>query len=598
MIFAALLAAPVALGDQKVDFNRDVRPILSGTCFKCHGLDEKARKGKLRFDLREEALRGGKSGEAAIVPNRPEESEAVKRVFSSDPDELMPPPASRLVLSDTQKKIFRQWVADGAEYKTHWAFVPPVQAALPAVAQKDWPKTGIDYFVLGRLESQGLHPSPAADRYTLVRRVYLDLIGLPPTPEEADAFVKDESPEAYGKVVDHLLASPQYGERWARRWLDLARYADTNGYEKDRPCSIWPWRDWVINAFNADMPFDQFTIEQLAGDMLPDATMNQKIATGFHRNTMRNEEGGIDPLEYRYYSIVDRTNVTGATWLGLTVGCAQCHSHKFDPITQKDYYQLMAFLDNADEPETPLPTEEIASRTREIEQKVGGLTADLAKKWPVEEVEFRAVSGAAVSAASGVTAEEQTDHSWRFGGDVPEKDTYTFEFDSDAGSVDRIRVEAIASDNTGPGRAPNGNFVLSEISVKVKSAGAESSRDVKLVKAEADFSQKDYPVANAIDGDEATGWAVDPQEKKNHVASFAFDKSVVMEKSAHWTVVLKQAFGTHHVLGRVRLSLGATKAQDGSTEARRESAVKLAFAPGKSARRSRRCIGRCCVRRR
>ena len=256
--------------------------------------------------------------------------------------------------------------------------MPPRQAPLPAVKQKDWPRNPIDHFILARLEAEGLKPSPPADRAALVRRLYLDLIGFPPTPEEADAFVNDTAPDAYEKLVDRLLASPHYGERWARRWLDLARYADTNGYEKDRPRSIWPYRDWVIAALNADMPFDQFTVEQLAGDMLPGATLEQRIATGFHRNTMLNEEGGIDPLEFRFHAMTDRVATTGTTWLGLTIGCAQCHTHKFDPISHREYYQFMAFLNNADEPEIAVVRPEIAKRRQEVETQIAALVADVA----------------------------------------------------------------------------------------------------------------------------------------------------------------------------------------------------------------------------
>ena len=262
-----------------VDFNRDVRPILSSNCFKCHGIDDGGRKARLRLDVRDIAIGPAKSGKAAVVPGKPDQSELVRRVFSADPDEVMPPASTKVVLSDAQKQVLRQWIAEGAEYKVHWAFVAPKQADLPSVMQTDWPRNPIDRFVLARLESAGLGPSPEADRFTLIRRVYLDLIGLPPTPQEADAFFNDPAPDAYERLVDRLLADPHYGERWARRWLDLARYADTNGFEKDRARSIWPYRDWVISALNDDMPFDQFTIKQLAGDMLPNATVQDRIAT-------------------------------------------------------------------------------------------------------------------------------------------------------------------------------------------------------------------------------------------------------------------------------------------------------------------------------
>ncbi|MCZ7639397.1 MAG: DUF1549 domain-containing protein [Verrucomicrobia bacterium] len=374
----------VAAQAEAPDFLRDVRPVLSQHCFKCHGPDEQARKAGLRLDQRDAALAPLRSGKPAIVPGSPDASEFVKRLYTEDEDDLMPPPATKRPLTGAQKDVLRRWVAAGAPYQPHWAFLAPKQVEPPAVRQTEWPLGPLDHFVLARLEAEGLAPSPPADRHRLIRRVSLDLIRLPPTPEEADAFARDPAPEpeAYARVVDRLLASPHYGERWARRWLDLARYADTNGFEKDRPRSIWPWRDWVIEALNADLPFDQFTIQQLAGDLLPGATPAQRIATGFHRNTMLNEEGGIDPLEYRFYSVVDRVNTTGTTWLGLTVGCAQCHTHKYDPISQREYYRFLAFLNNADEPVLEVPSPELEPKRRAILAEIASLEADLVHRFP------------------------------------------------------------------------------------------------------------------------------------------------------------------------------------------------------------------------
>ncbi|MDB6006837.1 MAG: Planctomycete cytochrome, partial [Prosthecobacter sp.] len=277
-VFLFCLALPAAAFS--VDFNRDVRPVLAQHCFKCHGMDEAGRKGKLRLDLRDSAIGQGKSGELAIVPGKPDASEVIKRVFSTDEDEVMPPPHTKSVLPESAKNILKAWIAEGAPYEAHWAYVPPKQAVLPVAGVHP-----IDSFIQDRLKRESFQSSAEADRYTLVRRVYLDLTGLPPTPAEADAFVNDKSPNAYDKLVDALLASKPYGERWARRWLDLARYADTNGFEKDRPRQIWPYRDWVVRALNNDMPFDQFSIKQIAGDMLPHPTPDDLIATGFHRNT-------------------------------------------------------------------------------------------------------------------------------------------------------------------------------------------------------------------------------------------------------------------------------------------------------------------------
>ena len=580
-VLSVLLPAlflPCALGATKsVDFNRDVRPILASNCLKCHGLDEGARKAKLRLDVREVATRPAKSGKAAIVPRHPEQSELVRRVFSKDPDEVMPLASSHLVLSDSQKQILRQWIAQGANYEPHWAFVAPRQAALPNVRQADWPHNAIDYFVLAKLEAGGLHPSPEADRYTLVRRVYLDLIGLPPTPEEADEFVNDSAPGAYDRLVDKLLASPHYGERWARRWLDLARYADTNGFEKDRPRSIWPYRDWVIEALNNDMPFDEFTVEQLAGDMLPGATVQQSIATGFHRNTMLNEEGGIDPLEYRFRASVDRINTTGTVWLGLTVRCAQCHTHKYDPITHKEYYRLMALLNNADEPEMQVPDERIATDRAKIEAEIAALQTDLPSKFPANDVKWETPS-ATVSTAERSTPQKSDDGSWRFVGPSPERDAYTFEFQSNTPGIDRIRLEALKDDVVGPGRTPLGNFVLTGITISVAPKDSpDQFRPLKLVKAEADFSQPGFPVEHALDGAPRNGWAVGPVNEAlttEHTATFFFEKPV--SHGARYVVKLDQQYGKQHTIGHLRLSLGSPIRDERPLQVRRAEALDRA----------------------
>jgi len=581
-MLAPTMLLPCALGAAKpVDFNHDVRPILAATCLKCHGLDEGARKSKLRLDMRDAATGPAKSGKHAIVPGKPDQSELVRRIFSKDPDEVMPLASSHLVLGNSQKRVLREWIAQGARYDTHWAFVAPRQPALADVRQKDWPRNPIDYFVLAKLEAQGLHPSTEADRYTLVRRLYLDLIGLPPTPREADAFVNDSAPDAYERLVDKLLASPHYGERWARRWLDLARYADTNGFEKDRPRSIWPYRDWVINALNADMPFDEFTVEQLAGDMLPNATAPQKIATGFHRNTMLNEEGGIDPLEYRFRATVDRINTTGTVWLGLTVRCAQCHTHKYDPITQKEYYRLMALLNNADEPEMDVPEDKIAAERAATEAKIARLDADLPRKFPPDEVKWE-TPPATVSTAGGSTPEMSADGSWRFVGPSPQRDAYTFDFESDTQSVDRIRLEVLKDDAVGPGRTPHGNFVLTGISISIALKDApDQFRPLKLVKAMADFSQEGFPVEHALDGAPRNGWAVGPLDGTritDHAATFFFDKPVSLPHGARYVVKLDQQYGKERTIGHLRLSLGSPMRDDRSLDVRRSEALDRALA--------------------
>jgi uncharacterized protein DUF1553/uncharacterized protein DUF1549/cytochrome c len=344
-----------------IDFNREIRPILSEYCYACHGPDAKARKADLRLDRKEDALRD-RSGYAVIVPGKVEKSELFERIASDDPDQVMPPPNFKKRPSAKQIEHLRQWVAEGAKWDGHWSYSLPASITPPAVRDRRWPRNLIDQFVLARLESEGLRPSPEADRATLIRRVSLDLIGLPPTPEEVEAFVNDQIPGAYERLVDRLMASPHYGERQARPWLDQARYADTNGYEKDGGRSIWAYRDWVIKAFNRDPPFDQSTIEQIAGDLLPNATVDQRIATGFHRNTIINTEGGIDDEEFRVAAVVDRVNTTLQVWMGSTLACAQCHDHKYDPFTQKEYFQLFAFFNNTADrggstaPELAVPT--------------------------------------------------------------------------------------------------------------------------------------------------------------------------------------------------------------------------------------------------
>ncbi len=578
------LAPFTRAAEPPLDFNRDVRPVLSQNCFRCHGIDDKARKGKLRLDVPEGAKAGGASKKPILLAGKPDESELVKRVFSTDPDVVMPPPSMKVTLTDAQKDIFRRWVAQGAEYKPHWAFVAPVQAPLPEVKQKDWPRNAIDRFVLARLEAEGLSPSPEADRYTLIRRVSLDLIGLPPTIEEVDAFVNDKSANAYEKLVDRLLASPRYGERWARRWLDLARYADTNGYEKDRQRSIWPYRDWVINALNADMPFDQFTVKQLAGDLIPNATADDRIATGFHRNTMLNEEGGIDPLEFRFHATVDRVATTGTAWLGLTVACAQCHTHKYDPIRHTEYYGLMALLNNADEPEMTLPASpELDAKRREAEQKIESLTKALPDKWPVatDALKWTPAANAKVETANGSRPEPADGNSWRFVGENPDRDVYTISFDAEAGAtIDRLRLDVLKDGAGGPGRTPHGNFVLSEIAVKFSAKPDAASQDVKIVRAEADFSQPNYSIDHAFDGNDDTGWAIAEAKKeaRDHTATFYFDKPVAVEKGGRWTIKLVQNYGERHTIGRLRLSAGSPSPKDERPIAdRRREALQRAY---------------------
>jgi len=374
--FLFLVAVPglFAQTPHKVDFARQVHPILSDACFACHGPDDAQRKANLRLDTREGASKVIKPGDAAA-------SRLYQRVSHAKKALRMPPPVSPVTLTDAQVDTLKRWINEGAEWKTHWSYAPPKRPAAPEVKLKNWPKNDIDRFVLARLEKEGLAPSPEAEKATLLRRVSLDLTGLPPDPAELEAFLKDKSPDAYEKVVDRLLASPHYGERMAMPWLDLARYADTHGYHIDSHRVMWPWRDWVIGAYNKNLPFDQFTIWQLAGDLLPDATVEQKLASGFNRNHMINYEGGAIPEEYLAEYVVDRVEATSTTWLAATMGCARCHDHKYDPIKQKEFYQFFAFFNTVDEkgldgrygnadPFLPLPSPEQKREQDELKQAI------------------------------------------------------------------------------------------------------------------------------------------------------------------------------------------------------------------------------------
>jgi mono/diheme cytochrome c family protein len=345
---ALALASMAAAAEPTVSFNRDIRPILADRCYQCHGPDEKQRQGDLRLDAPDGLTAKRESG-FVIVPGKPDESELWRRITSADPDQHMPPADSGKKLSEREIATLRTWLLQGAKWEKHWSFLPVQRPPLADVRQPDWRRTAVDSFILARLEEEALAISPAADRHTILRRVTLDLTGLPPTPDEVAAFVADQPPDAYERAVDRLLASPRYGERMAASWLDAARYADTHGYQSDGERVMWRWRDWVIEALNLNMPFDQFTIEQLAGDLLPNATLDQRIATGFNRNHRGNSEGGIIPEEYAVEYIVDRVETTSTVWLGLTLGCARCHDHKFDPFSQRDFYSLYAFFNSVPE---------------------------------------------------------------------------------------------------------------------------------------------------------------------------------------------------------------------------------------------------------
>ena len=617
----AALAGP-ALPD-RVDYNRDVRPIFSDTCFKCHGFDPAARKAKLRLDTAEGAAAGAGNG-PAIVPGKPDQSPAFQRLTSHDGDELMPPPKSGLTLAPRQVAVVRRWIEQGAVYAPHWSFVPPVKPAVPVVLSASatpWGRGPIDAFVLAKLRAEGLSPSPEADEATLLRRVSLDLTGLPPTPAEVDAFLVDKSADAYEKVVDRLLASKHYGERMAQFWLDAARYADSSGYQADWERTMWPWRDWVIESFNKDQPFDRFAVEQIAGDMLPDATVDQRLATGFNRNHRINDEGGIIPEEYAVEYVVDRVETTSAVFLGLTAGCARCHDHKYDPITQKDFYRLFAYFNNVPEkgqdgragyaaPFMRVPPAEAKARTSELQTALEKLDREEQAETPAAAARLTAweaglTSGgngaggsidAAAAANAWVTpkvlsaATTGTGKLAAGGGGVvvasganPATAVYTVSLDSPLRKVGAFRLELLLDYELtkGVGRA-NGNIILSEFEVEVKRPGQDAKAagtPLKFASAAADYEQAKYPVSAALDGKKDTGWAVDGDaNREERTATFSLPEPVDAPPGTTFTVRLRQESKYKGFnIGRFRLSVaGRPDAPLLSPPADAKAALKVA----------------------
>ncbi len=546
-----------------VDYSRDIRPILSQHCFQCHGPDEAARKGGLRLDLRASAYGKGKSGAVAVVPGVAAQSELTKRITHADADELMPPASTKKPLSDTQKKLLAEWIDAGAVYQDHWAFVPPAQAPLPNVKDPT-ATTAVDRFIVAKLEANGLKLNPPAAKETLLRRVFLDLIGLPPTPEEAAEFLNDKSPDAYEKLVDRLLKSPHYGERWARKWLDLARYADTNGFEKDRARSMWPYRDWVIRAINDNMRFDRFTVEQLAGDLLPGATQDQRIATGFHRNTMTNEEGGIDPLEFRWHSINDRVATTATTWLGLTLNCCQCHNHKFDPVSQAEYYKVFAFLNNADEPTMDVTTPDLVGKRdailKQIAEREAALlkkaTAENFKKWHEAErpkaVAWKIAEPAEMS-ANIPTLTREADGVIFVGGDLSKRDIYTLKFKAVPKGTTALRIEIFPDPRlpgTGPGRVsyegPFGDFFLTELAAKA------DGKPLPFGFASGTANDGKNKPEHAVDGNVLTGWSINGKQGQAHNAVFNFKQPLAADADVQLDLLFEKYYAAG--LGKFRVS--------------------------------------------
>ena len=516
---------------EEISFSKHIRPILSANCFKCHGPDEQTREEDLRLD----------------ISDTQDWKKIIARITSSDQDEIMPPPEANKTLKPAEIDLLKKWITQGSNYEKHWAFILPQKTSIPSDIHP------VDHLFKNDLADK-------TDPYTLIRRVHLDLIGLPPSIEVADQFATDPTPAAFAKIVDNLLASPRYGERWARRWLDLARYADTNGYEKDRDRSIWPYRDYVIRSLNADKPFDQFTIEQLAGDMLPDPTPEQIIATGFHRNTMLNEEGGIDPLEFRYHAMTDRVATTGTTWLGLTTGCAQCHTHKYDPITHHDYFGLMAYLDNTIEPDYHLPDPALAERQKSNLAQAEKLLTELPSKWPapIGKLTFTPQTLQKVTATSTVEVKGTTAHLY---GPAPATDTYTVTFETTAQNITALRLDTLALDGKGPGRTEHGNFVLSEI--EITAAPLDNSypaQKITILNPSASIEQEGFSITHAIDGKPNTGWAIHSPKTpihKNHHAIFHLKDAPNDPFGLRFTVTLRQNYGAQHTIANFQLSLAS-----------------------------------------
>ena len=578
---------PVAVGP-KVDFIADVQPILRKTCYSCHGVEE--QEAGFRLDIKARALAGGDGGKS-IVPGDSAKSRLITLVAGLDEDAgIMPPEGEGTPLTPEQIATLRAWIdqgaiwpesADAAASSGHWSFQPITQPSLPIPKEVAWVRNPIDTFVLQRLETSGIRPSREAARATLMRRVYFDLLGLPPSPQELDSFLNDSRSNAYERMVERVLSSPHYGERWGRHWLDLARYADSDGYEKDRARPhAWRYRNWVIDALNADLPYDQFSIEQLAGDMLPDATLEQKVASGFHRNTLHNTEGGTDQEEDRVKKTVDRTNTAGAIWLGLTVGCAQCHSHKYDPLTQREYYQLYAFFNDINEADidAPLPADQERLRAAKATFDAAHAkltvavkdyeTNDLAKaqtEWEKtaldKSVVWQTVDPMSVTSKNGAMLQRQDDASWLATGKNEVSDVYTIEAFAGAERVTAVRLEVLPDKSLvkqGPGRADNGNFVLTTLSVTASpTSDGQEPKSVVLVNAKADFSQGDWQVEKAINDDPTDGWAVSPEFGKRHVAVFEAKEAVEVADNTKLTFVLDQTYNADksHNIGRFRLSL-------------------------------------------
>lgn len=585
---------PPISGDVKsVDFAKQVAPIFAKNCQSCHGPAK--QRGGLRLDTAEGIAAGGDNG-AIFESGKASASDLVKRIAHDgvDPKKFMPPKGPQLAAADIA--TIRNWIDQGAKSAAivsvdsglqkrhpHWAFNPPTAMSPPKVTQSRWVRNPIDAFVLAKLESQKIKPSPEADRSTQIRRLYLDLLGLPPKTVDVEMFVNDKSVDAYEKLVDRVLASPHFGERWGRHWLDLARYADSDGYEKDlaRPFA-WRFRNWVIDAINRDLPFDQFTIEQLAGDLLPNATVEQKVATGFHRNTLTNREGGIDPEEDRVKRCVDRVGTTSTVWLGLTMQCCQCHTHKYDPLTQKEFYGMYAFFNSGSEIDIPAPVEselKIYQKSKaDFDSKKSAIEKALAAREPnlpaaMDEWEtvvkaagrtygWSVLEPVSFMSAAGATITKLQDRSLLVSGDVPNKDVYTIVLPASLKRITAFRLEALTDwslPENGPGRADNGNFVVTNFGVAIGPRDdPQKSKPIKFSTATADYSQPSFAVEAALGDKPTTGWAVAQgggSTREPHAAVFTAAEDVPVGPTSVLTVTIKNLYGGKNVLGRFRLSI-------------------------------------------
>lgn len=560
ILLATLAAASAA---DEIDFNRDIRPILSDKCFQCHGPDEKVVGDGLRLDQRESALEFG-----AIVPGKPGESELVSRIESDDLDTRMPPAESEKSLTPGEIKKLKQWIREGGKFAQHWAFVKPRLPDLPTVQNTKWVNNPIDRFILAKLAKHDLQPAPRADKVTLIRRLALDLTGLPPTPEQVSKFLADTSPNAYETLVDEFLSSPHYGERMAINWLDYARYADSNGFQSDGSRDMWAWRDWVIQAYNQNMPFDQFTVEQIAGDMLPQATPQQIVATGFNRNHRLNGEGGFIPQEWFVETVIDRVETTGLTWLGLTFNCCRCHDHKFDPISQKEFYQLFAYFNSCDEtgvlgnggkngvntpPILRIPTVEqkiqmskliaqqrqTEAEKKQLEKNLLAYLADWEKQLNSGELRpasWNFVAPNSVISQQGAKLVKQSDESWLATGKSPRQDTYEIVFDGTVTKFSGFLLEVFphsSMPNQSLGRGSNGNFVLTSIEAEIHRGS--KIEPINFRRIQADFSQENWParsVKTSANANNSKGWAIAGFDPKNRVPRrimFVADRSYSLD---------------------------------------------------------------------